>query len=86
MRRDGRRIILSEDLHDSNNEQKYRWECPDCGKIIKSWTDVGCAVLVKAHKLDHTMSKFAAPQLAMVKTGGLTPDDVLFLADLKVGW
>ena len=79
---------MSEDVHDSNNvEKKYKWTCPDCGKEVKSWSDYGCAMLVHAHKLDHTIEAFNAPKgLAIVKTGGLTPADVLFLADLKVRW
>jgi len=67
-------------------DKKYRWECPDCHEVVTSWSDYGCAMLVKAHKLDHTIETFNTPRLDYVKVTELTPFDVVFLDELKVGW
>lgn len=76
-----------------DKDQRYKWTCPQCDRQILSWTDYGCALLVKAHKLDHTIAEMQnnpcraiVPAQAETIEPHISDSDKRFLARIKVRW
>jgi hypothetical protein len=65
-------------------DQQFSWTCPrrNCNKEVKSWTDYGLELLVKAHQLGHTTEDMYPD----IVEANLTVSDRAFLRDLKVRW